>query len=548
MSCSFKFNLFDESADKKAMKTLVILYADSRSLHMFDRIFGGKSAFERSICWARSCEKISDSEIIILADKAIENECKSVLSVNENNVKLVTSEKWTVSGLFTTFYEYARETESENIVFAWADQPFLNTGITEKIMQDHVEYSGEYTFAEGYPAGLCPEVLNAGTCGILSQLSVGDRKTAGEKRIIRTSVFDFIKNDINSFEVETVISDVDYRLYRLNFNCGTKSNAAACSELFEMSPDGLNIEEISAMAVKNVNILKTLPSYYNISITDYCSKRNIYVPKEMEKETEASYMPLEKFREMVKKISLFSENAVVSLSAWGEACAHPNFVEIVKAVLSEPGLSVLIETDGLLITEDMCREIKDKLNSVQELTDGGIGLEKIYWIVRFDAASKEKYAEIKDGSQGFEKALSSVALLEKYFPDYVYPQFVRMNENEDELEKFYRFWSDRNSPSRGKVIIQKYSSCCKELPDRKPADLSPLERNPCWHIRRDLTVLCDGTVCFCHEMLRKNSPGNIFTDSMEVLWEKLTGEVCNHMKNSYSELCGKCDEFYTFSF
>ena len=535
-------------ADKRVMKTLVILYADSRSLHIFDHIFDGKSAFERCLCWADSCKKLSDSEIVVLADKSIESECYSVLNKCNQNAELLVQEKWTIHNLFQVFAECTEKTGAENVIFAWADQPFLNFGITEKILSDHIEFSGEYTFAEGYPAGLCPEVINAGTCRILSQLSESVKKEIGKQILTRTSVFDLIKSDINSFEVETVISDVDYRLFRMNFNCGTKNNTEACKELFSMGVEKKNIEEISSEASKNVKILKTLPSYYNISITDYCSRRSIYIPSEMEKENDSSYMPLEQFKELVKQISLFSESAVVSLSAWGEACAHPNFVEFVKAVLSEPGLSVLIETDGLHLTEDMCREIKEKLNSVPELIDGGEGREKIYWIVKLDAASKEKYMEINNGGEGFEKANSAVTLLAKYFSGSVYPQFVRMNENEDELEKFYRFWSDKNSPSCGKVIIQKYSSCCKLMAERKPADLSPLERNPCWHIRRDLTILFDGTVCFCREMLRKNSVGNVFSDSLEDLWNKLTDEVQNHLKNKYSEMCGKCDEFYTFSF
>lgn len=547
-SCFFQFNLFTIIADKKGMKTLVILYADSRSLHMFDRVFDGKSAFERCIDWADSCKKIGAEEIFVLADKAIEDECQSALKLCNCKTELIVQDKWTVHSLFSVFGDCAEKKEAENIIFAWADQPFVNFEITEKIINDHNEFAGEYTFAEGYPVGLCPEVINAGTCRILSQLSDSVKKEFGLQRVCRTSVFDLIKTDINSFEVETVISDVDYRLFRMNFNCGTKNNMLACKELFSMGILNESIEEISAKASENVKILKTVPSYYNISITDYCSRKSIYIPSEMERDRDSSCMPLEQFKELVKKISLFSETAVVSLSAWGEACAHPNFVEIVKAVLSEPGLSVLIETDGLHVTEDMCREIKEKLASVPELIDGGAGSEKIYWIVKLDAASKEKYSEVNNGCDGFEKAYSAVTLLSKYFAGAVYPQFVRMNENEEELEKFYRFWSDKNSPSGGKLIVQKYSSCCKKLAERKPADLSPLERNPCWHIRRDLTVLSDGTVCFCREMLRQNAVGNVFTDPLENLWDKLTEEVQNHMKNKYSEMCGKCDEFYTFSF
>ena len=124
-------------ADKRVMKTLVILYADSRSLHIFDHIFDGKSAFERCLCWADSCKKLSDSEIVVLADKSIESECYSVLNKCNQNAELLVQEKWTIHNLFQVFAECTEKTGAENVIFAWADQPCLNSGITEKILSDH---------------------------------------------------------------------------------------------------------------------------------------------------------------------------------------------------------------------------------------------------------------------------------------------------------------------------------------------------------------------------------------------------------------------------
>ena len=147
----------------------------------------------------------------------------------------------------------------------------------------------------------------------------------------------------------------------------------------------------------------------------------------------------------------------------------------------------------------------------------------------------------------FNSAVNSILALNKFFPTSVYPQFTRMNENEDELEKFYRFWHSKNSPSVGKVIIQKYNDFCKLLPSRKPADLSPLERNVCWHLKRDMTILCTGDVPLCRQFLF-SSIGNVFDEGVENIWKKYFDEIKNQLEKKYGEKCKDCDEYYTFNF
>lgn len=515
------------------MKTLVILFADFRSLHLFDKLFDGRSAFERCLDWADSVSKINESETVVFASEQISRECEGAIEGCGKKLSVITSENWTISELFTKFAEVGKSSKADSIVFAWADLPFVNFEVTKELLSIHKDCKAEYTFADGYPDGLSPEVLDVGAACILSELSKNQKAELGAKQVTRTSVFDLIKTDINSFEVETLIADEDSRLFRVNFNCGTKANSIACTEMFKKGVDGKSVDLIAKEACSCVEVLKTVPGYYNIQLTDKCLGKKLYKPEEMETVEGNKFMELKEFKELVKKISLFSETAVVSLSAWGEAELHPDFVEMVKAVLSEPGLSVLIEGDLQNLTEEMCISIKEFADSVPSRIDGGANNPKIIWIVTLDTINGPKNA---------------VELLQKYFAGSVYSQFVRMNENEAELEQFYRFWSDKTSPSGGNIIIQKFDNLCGTLPDRKPADLSPLERNPCWHIRRDMTVLVDGNVPFCRGHLKSNLIGNAFKDNLSEIWKKLDGEVKNHLENKYCGKCGSCDEYYTFNF
>ena len=206
-------------------------------------------------------------------------------------------------------------------------------------------------------------------------------------------------------------------------------------------------------------------------------------------------------------------------------------------------LSVLVETDGILVTEKLASKIFEISKRAGKRKNG---TDSVTWIVSIDSFSEDMYNKIFSNGN-FNAAVNSILALNKFFPSSVYPQFTRMNENEDELEKFYRFWHSKESPSSGKVIIQKYNDFCNLLPSRKPADLSPLERNVCWHLKRDMTILCTGDVPLCRQFLF-SSIGNVFDEGVENIWKKHFDEVQNQFEKKYGEKCRDCDEYYTFNF
>ena len=167
-----------------------------------------------------------------------------------------------------------------------------------------------------------------------------------------------------------------------------------------------------------------------------------------------------------------------------------------------------------------------------------------------DAFSVQTYQKIHPdcSDDAFEKSVEAVKKLCAVLPNSVYPQFVRMNQNEEELEPFFRYWNEKSNPSNGNLIIQKYDDFAGFLPPCKPADLSPLERNVCWHLRRDFTILLNGDVPSCKTCLFGQINGNVFESSLEEIWQKNNQLIEEHIKNKYNQRCGKCDEYYTFNF
>ena len=65
------------------------------------------------------------------------------------------------------------------------------------------------------------------------ELSKTVQAEEGKKPVCRESIFNLIKTDIKSFEVETVLSEEDFRLLRLSFHCGKKESFIACQKLYE---------------------------------------------------------------------------------------------------------------------------------------------------------------------------------------------------------------------------------------------------------------------------------------------------------------------------
>ncbi len=511
---------------KNLMKTIVIFYSED-SKYAAEKAFKGKSAVELTSEWAESL-----------------------------NLASYTVKSPTLSELLTDMKKLCEENQAETVLFSYNDLPYLNKELSQKILNSQIEYKSEYTFADGYPYGFAPEALNAGTIGILAELSKTTQKPLGDSPVSRDAIYNLIKTDINSFDVETIIAESDWRLLRLAFHCGKKDNFMQCKALFEEASGDANaladVEQLSELASKNLACLKTVPGFYNIQISDKVNFESIYLP---ELEYSKSTMPYEKCAELIEKIAAFSEKAVISLSAFGEPLLNADFLKIVEKILSYKGLSVFFETDGLMVTQDFAEKMAVLEKSASPRTNGW---QKIMIAVILDAASEQTYQKIHKNSpsKAFQTAVNAAALLQTAIPGSVYPQFVRMNENESELEAFYRYWNEKSNPSGGNLIIQKYDDFAGLLPPCKPADLSPLERDPCWHLRRDMTILFNGDVPACHSCCKDHIMGNAFTQSLEEIWHKSDVLLENHINKNYCcngktvecANCEKCDEWYTFNF
>lgn len=531
-------------ADTLYMKTCVILFAGKISGFALKNEFNGASAFTKACEWAEGVE--GAQKVCILGSQTM-----SIPLTVKIPCETITESLWTIEKLLEHIDSFLQQGEYTTAVYAWADCPFLSNNYTKELLNLHHTYKSEYTFAEGFPYGITPEIIDSGTVRLLKNMCA----ESSDQMVERESFFNLLKTDINSFEIETYIAPIDLRSLRLSFHCATKRNTLLCTRMFTLLQEGNDKFE---SLCSNPSILHTLPSYYALQISLPCSSSCTYCPYPSYKTAleksgnggEPKFMGKDSFTAIIDNISEFSGDAVISLSLWGEAMMHPDIAEFISIVLSKKELSLVIETCSYEMTEEQIEHISSIVKKAGERTNGQ---KSIYWIVSVDAHSEAMYKTLHKDGFSLDKTVKNIELLKKYFNGSVYPQFMRLKENEDELEGFYRYWKAHGG---GELIIQKYDSFSESLEDKKVADLTPILRNPCWHLRNDVSVLLDGTVPLCRSVpvsctLDKESPyvlGNICTDSLEKIWNSMRSHLENHCKNEYGELCRKCDEYYTFNF
>jgi spiro-SPASM protein len=522
------------------MKLAALVYAGSLSPHALKPIAGGGSAYERCLAFVSSLPGI---ERVAIAEGRV--------SLPEGPYPKLRRDAWSLELLLE---EMAKVGEgADAVLLAWADEPFLDPALAAKMLEDFRRYRAEYGFADGYPVGLSAEIVSPRILGALAKLAAPADGAAPEE-IGRGSLFAAVQKDINAFDIETDISPVDLRDLRLELACDTKRNALLVERL---AAAGVS-DAASALKIipERMELLRTLPAFVQVQVASGCPQSCRLCPYPVF--GPAAYgadilslrrdMEVPKFASLLDQVIELCEDAVIDISLWGEPSMHADIGGIIDEVIARPGLSLIVETSGLgwggAFDKGLAQRIREK--GAQDRID---------WIVSLDAWSPELYERMR--GEGYEEAVAFAERLIALFPSRAHVQMVRSRENEAELEAFWRGWKKKTD----KVIVQKYSRQAGLLPDLKVSDLSPLQRRPCWHLKRDLAVLVDGAVPLCRDFSHGDVVlGNAFEPrqgrpaGLAAAWEAGAALHAAHIAasraaegGSFPPPCEACDEYYTYN-
>ena len=518
------------------MNALLVLYAGHLSREAFEPVFEGKNSVSLSLEQAKNFPSVGKTALFVSADYNFSD---------LTGIQTVQRDCWTKKSLLEKIAELQKGYDC--IYFAFADCPFLDPALAGMIAQRHIRYAAEYSYADGWPFGLAPEIISPGIAGILAKI-LGDNDGPVERDVL----FSVIQKDINSFDIEAEISSVDLRCHRISLCADSKRNLRLLKNFITAAngkiPCASDVEKI---IMERPDILRTLPSFYPIQVYGGCPQNCAYCP--YPKHTDAlgrkDFMESEKFESLLDKIAGFSGDAVIDLSLWGELSLHPEKMKLIEAVLSKNELSLIIETSGLGWKNEELEKCAELCKNAASRKNSACGA--LSWIVSLDTADPKRYTDIR--GSGFAQAESCAKKLFSLFPKDCYVQAVRVKGGEDDTEKFYRYWKGIAGGDKN-IIIQKYDDFCGALEKKQASDISPIIRQPCWHIMRDMPVLIDGSVPLCKEELavlkggKNNILGNIFTDSLETIWHNGERHYAEQCGKNYIKLCKDCDEYYTYNF
>ena len=533
-----------------SMNALVVLFAGNLSDEVFQPLIGEKSSLFLGLARSRAFPGVTKTVILTKSEGILPG-------LDEfSAVEIEKRDSWTVKTMLEAISIHA--VGYDLVYFTWADYPFLDPQLADKLAQRHLRYAAEYSYADGWPLGLAPELLSPGTAAILVKI-LGDDDGGV---VSRDALFSVIKKDINAFDIETEISSVDLRSLRINLCADSKRNFLLLQRFTEELTEKVTVtfSEIERIIAEKPEILRTLPAFYPIQVCAGCPQICSYCPWAIKHGQELlsgrDHMDVQHFESLLNKIIAFSNDAVIDLSLWGELSLHPHKIELIEAVLTRPELALIIETSGIGWKNDeleYCAELAHKAENTGQKNI----LPPLSWIVSLDSSDPLRYKEVRGA--GFAEANDSAKKLLSLFPKDAYVQAVRTKGAEDDIERFYRSWKETapnalSALNTNNVIIQKYDDFCGMLPHKQASDLSPIQRQPCWHLMRDMPILLDGTVLLCREQIaaddnKRITLGNAFNEPLDAIWEqgqRLYAEQA--LSKQYNLLCAECDEYYTYNF
>ncbi len=403
--------------------------------------------------------------------------------------------------------------------------PLLDHSLMMESWDRHKKFFSQYSYSENLPEGIIPTII---TREFLSTLP--DKLT--------TDVHSFFLKNINQYDVDIFFVPPDLRQYRFDFRLNNFRNAKLISNLLKLN-ENIKYEEILPTIQQSPNLYRSSPSYIEWEIYKGCELSCVFCPRQLiDKEDEPISLSTKNVKLITEQFDKFLTSPfTICLGGNGEPLLHKEINEIILSLLSLNHLQELIIESALYQNVDPFIEFLVSLTESQK--------SKLCIIINMTTLKADTYKKLY-GKDHHTQILKNIERLKEVLPpSSLHVQMIKMIEVGDEVESFFTFFEKKGI----NVILQKYNTFAGKLPEKRVSDLTPIHRDFCWHLNRDLVIDSKGNVQICKQS-SKEILGNLFTEDLSSIWERGHAFFSDSLHGNHDKIpapCLNCDEWYTFN-
>lgn len=285
-------------------------------------------------------------------------------------------------------------------------------------------------------------------------------------------------------------------------------------------------------AVGTLDRAEAVPPSLQIEPTNYCNVNCICCPASRSSR-QRGYMDLNLFQRIIDDASPIGVQRV-RLFLHGEPMLHPQIIEMISYIKSK-GLAVHVTTNGMLFNRERIEAIlRSGVNSADQITFSILGY------------SEEVHERIMRGVN-HDKVLKNISDFLELRREHrvngpvVETIFYTIPENEDEEERFLKYWRGKVDHARlGGRISESFSEY-----KRQGQTIAP-RKQTCSNLWERMTVFWNGDVTICCEDVDGDwLLGSLTKHSIREIWnsEQLLSIRKIHKERQFPEFpfCSKCD-------
>lgn len=485
-------------------KTLEKLSRNSKGFPVYTNLWRGPEAESQVIA-----KKLGYSEFIILSS---DSEADFVSQVAE---RLPASESGDPDWDETSFFLF------DGLA------PLSDPKLISELATRHDKYLAQYSYSENLPPGIVPRILSREFVRSLPPGYAGGTQ-------------EFLAKNINHYDTEIFYSSPDLRQWRLDFSLKDTRSKMLVSSFLSRKSDW-KYEEIQPFLSENPEVFRSAPGYYEIEVFRGCESECVFCPRQsLDPSQDGIALEPAILDSILNQAEEFGSDYSLCFGGLGEPTLHPKLDELIRRALQSTHLKELFIESALYASpEKLIQGI---------LSVGEEERKKISLIVNLTTRDKQTYTRLY-GKDNLEKVLRHLEEVSRVLPkSSVYLQFLKIKDVDPELDS----WYEETQKAGYEVILQKYNSYADKLAQRRASDLTPLGRDFCWHLSRDLYVNADGSVSVCKQIPASFSPalGNLKTDSLKEIWKKGNPHFAASVRGQHDRIpapCLNCDEWYTFN-